>query len=398
MKAQFDVKSDSWHFGALACISHRSAAFTPLPGARLPWIERIHSAQASKGRSGLKSALHTLQLSCAHCEESGLGHFSTRSNQVHVPKKELACGLQTRNRPWIRRCLFMMAWLSCLVFQCGLSLLGQTSLSIGNTPGFPGVNVSVPAIVGKATNVVAAQFDVSFDTSKVTAGAASQGGGAPNHFVRSREIAPGVRRVVVYSLSATSGTVSNQGAVAMLPFAVSPTERVSSGPLTPANVLLARRDSRPVQPLALAAGEIFMQSVRREADGLVQFFLPSTPEERYTIQATTDFEQWINLTNVVALGDYLDLVDVDAPNYSHRFYRWALTDALGSFSSMNQLSEGGIELNITGLKDRAYVIMASTNLVDWEAIGSVEATGGTATFVDSRTDGYSQCFYRLKSE
>src|SRR5262245_34030308 len=76
----------------------------------------------------------------------------------------------------------------------------QTSLTVANTPGYPGATDAVPVRVAKATNIVAAQFDVAFNPAKVIAGAPTLTAANAGHIVRSREIAPGVRRTIVYSL------------------------------------------------------------------------------------------------------------------------------------------------------------------------------------------------------
>jgi hypothetical protein len=53
------------------------------------------------------------------------------------------------------------------------------------------------------------------------------------------------------------------------------------------------------------------------------FFFPSEPGTDYAIEATTDFDRWVGLTNLIAPpGDFMDLVDPDAPLHPHRFYRW----------------------------------------------------------------------------
>src|SRR5205085_2174667 len=73
---------------------------------------------------------------------------------------------------------------------------GQPSLSVANVPGFPGTTISVPVSVRKAGSAVAAQFDVAYNNSKVAANDAESAGRLSNHVVRSREISPGMRRVL----------------------------------------------------------------------------------------------------------------------------------------------------------------------------------------------------------
>lgn len=199
----------------------------------------------------------------------------------------------------------------------GATQLGaQTLLSISSLPAYPGTAVNLPVNLARATNVVAAQFDVTFDPNRVAAGPAPADA---RQTVLSREIAPGVHRVLVFSRQ--NAVVTNRSLVS-LPFTVSSSAYNGSGALTPANAILARHDATAITPLELGSGTIFVRPVNRLPNGHIQFFLPSSPDQRYYIQASTDLEQWINISTNVATGSFLDLVDVDAASYSYRFYRW----------------------------------------------------------------------------
>lgn len=199
-------------------------------------------------------------------------------------------------------------------------LEAQTLLSIGSLPAFPGATVNVPVNLARATNVVAAQFDVTFDPNRVSSGPAT---GDPRQTVVSREIAPGVRRVLVFSRQ--NSVITNRSPASMA-FTVSPTEYNGSGPLTPGNAILAKGNATVVTPVDFSSGTIFVRPVNRLPDGHVQFFLPSTPDQRYFIQASTDLNQWVNISTNVATGSFMDLVDVDAPAHPWRFYRWQLAE------------------------------------------------------------------------
>ena len=170
---------------------------------------------------------------------------------------------------------------------------------------------------------MAAQFDVAFDRGKVSAGLAAGTMRLTHHTVRSHEIAPGVWRTLVYSKANASITGTN-GTIVTLPFTVSPQETIGSGPLTPGAAIVAKADATPLEPVSLSAGAIFVRPVNRLPDGSVQFFLPSTNDQRYAIQATTNFVEWLNLSTNVATGDFINLLDPDATNYPYRFYRWEL--------------------------------------------------------------------------
>jgi len=197
-------------------------------------------------------------------------------------------------------------------------------LSIGNVPAYPGALVSVPVKLQQpAGAAVAMQFDVAFNSSKVSASGAVGTIRLANHKLKSREIAPGVRRTLIYSPAnaAVSGT---NGAIVNLPFSVSPVETVGSGLLAPRNVILATAQANPLSPVNLIDGTIFVRPVNVLSDGHVQFFLYSTEGRRYAIQATTNLVNWVNISTNTATSSFMDLVDIDAARYPYRFYRWEL--------------------------------------------------------------------------
>jgi hypothetical protein len=197
------------------------------------------------------------------------------------------------------------------------------TLSVGSSPAYPGLSLDVPVALAGASNVVAAQFDVAFDPARVTSAAALPVLASDRQIVLSREIQPGLRRVLVFSLD--NGVITNRN-LARMPFTVAPQEYVSSGPLTPAGAILARADASALVPVVLNSGTIFMRPVNLLPDGRVQFFLPSIPDQRYFIQATTNLVDWVTISTNVATGAYLESVDVDAAVFPYRFYRWKLAE------------------------------------------------------------------------
>ncbi len=200
----------------------------------------------------------------------------------------------------------------------------QTILSVGNVPAFPGATASVPITLRQpGREVVAAQFDLAYNAAKVVAGAPVATARLAGHTVRSREIAPGVWRTLIYSMSNTNWAGTN-GPLVRMPFTVSPQETVGSGPLTPGNEILARADGSALVPDGVRSGAIFVRPVNLLPDGTVQFFLPSTNDQRYVIQATTNLVDWVNLSTNLATSEFLSQVDIDAANRPYRFYRWQL--------------------------------------------------------------------------
>ena len=274
-------------------------------------------------------------------------------------------------------------------------LPAQTSLTIGNTPGYPGATVSVPINVRRATNIVAAQFEVAFNVAKVTSDAATLATALGGHVIRSREIAPGVRRTLVYSYN--NAVLQTNGFSARMPFQVPTEERVGSGPLVPQEVILAKADGAMLAPVTLNAGSIFVRKANRLPDGTVQFFLPSDPDGHYIIQATTDFLSWVTLTHTTAFANFMDLLDADAANYSHRFYRSVTAEAAGQFGVTSLNPDGSVHFQLTGTANRTYILQASVNLKDWSDLRTNVATGGSIDFNVPVEAGHAYRFFRVKS-
>jgi hypothetical protein len=211
-----------------------------------------------------------------------------------------------------------------LLVACASHLSAQTAVSVGTTPGYPGLTVALPVSLKNITNVVAAQFDVAYNSAKIGAGLVLPGPAASNHIVKAREISPGVYRVITYSLLNAKIPITNRGDVVKIPFAVNLNERNTSGPITPGSILLARRDGTAVTPVIANAGAIFMNQVNRGENGEVQFFMPATPDDRYVIQASTNLVNWVNISTNLATDYFMDINDPDAVHYPIRFYRSGL--------------------------------------------------------------------------
>src|SRR5262245_59626136 len=76
----------------------------------------------------------------------------------------------------------------------------QPSLNLGTSAGYTGATVSLPVTLRGEANMVAAQLDVAFNPARVTEAGLLASGRLSNHVVRTREVAPGVFRVLAYSL------------------------------------------------------------------------------------------------------------------------------------------------------------------------------------------------------
>lgn len=199
-----------------------------------------------------------------------------------------------------------------------LAVASEPRLTLGNAPGYPGAPTSVPLLLRDATNVVALQLDVTFnpDTVGATPDAMTQSIGG--RVVKSREIAPGVLRVLVYSRNNQAFTNISLG---RLPFTVQPGVYTNSGPIIPHNIIALAKDTSEVKPVTLESGTIFSAPVNVNPDGSASFFLASQPGLRYVLEYSPDLFQWTPFATNVASSEFLETLDIEAPGSETRFYR-----------------------------------------------------------------------------
>lgn len=195
---------------------------------------------------------------------------------------------------------------------------GETSLSVGSHPGFPTFPVTLPLLLRNVTNVVGAQFDLTYNPARVIPGDVELIQSLSNHVIRTYDPLPGVRRILIYSRS--NAAITNRQ-LARATFTVAAQERTSSGPILPADAFLAHDDASPVLPLTINAGSIFVTPVHVGEDGSADLFLRVTNDQRYIIQASTNLEHWLPIATNSPTGDYLQHNDPQAINYPYRFYK-----------------------------------------------------------------------------
>jgi len=270
-------------------------------------------------------------------------------------------------------------------------------LVAGVVRGFPGRTVEVPVSLRYRTNdvrdVVALQADVIFDATGVTDGEPAPGGMLNNHVQASSRPASGTRRLLVYS---PANAVLTNGEVARIPFTIGPNEyRNFSLRLT--NVILVRADASQVFGTtadgAIAVNQVYL-APNGQADGFLNVSSNGV-EQCYVIQATTDFQSWVNIQTNSTESGLLEFADPAAGAHPHRFYRALLCDSISGerIGVIEQLPNGQIHFDFTGTAGRTYVLQASTNLAQWKDLSTSAAPIGFTTGVDPAVP---YRFFRLK--
>lgn len=297
----------------------------------------------------------------------------------------------------------IVAKLSVMFLVCCLAharaVHAAPRLIAGVVRGFPGRTVEVPVSLRYRTNdvrdVVALQADVVFDSSGVDDSAPSPGGSLARHVFDSNDPVNGTRRLLVYS---QSSAILTNGEIARIPFAVAPNE-FRNFTLRLENVILARADatrvSGEVSHGAIAVNPVYVGPTG-QADGFLDVATNGT-DQCFVIQATTDFQSWVNVETNSTREALLQFIDPSASAYPHRFYRAILCEhATGlQVGTITQLPGGVVRFEFPGANGRSYVIQASTNLTDGQDIRTDVGRSGPITFTDSFTN-FSRRFYRVR--
>jgi hypothetical protein len=259
----------------------------------------------------------------------------------------------------------------------------------------PGSTVSIPVSVAHTGTVSAVQFDLGYPAAKLTAGA-FQGGPLSNNIVlRSRQLAAGQERILLYTtdLSLLPTNTSAGG----LPFSLPAGDLSGGGRVTISNALASTRGATPVTPLGLQYGAVLTGPVARGSDGVVDLFLIVQSNRTYVIQATTNLVKWVNLSTNFALLDYIVYQDRDAVNYAMRFYRAVpLAAAGGGLIESLALHAGGyITFAYPSVPGHSYVLQVSTNLVGWLDAATNLAGALSVTFTNLVDRTYPRQFFRV---
>jgi hypothetical protein len=291
--------------------------------------------------------------------------------------------------------------LACFIWLLAFAETAQAvSLRVGVVRGFPGNTVEVPVSLNyrsnEPRNVVGLQADVLFDASGINDANPTSGPLLDHHVLASSAPWSGVRRLLVYS---PESAVLTNGTIAHIPFTVAP-NAFRNFSLALSNVILVRADATQV-PATNANGFVGVNQVFVAPDGHADGFLTVVSngvEQCYVIQATTNFQTWVNVHTNSTEGSLLEFVDPAAGGQPHRFYRAIVCDPASGLQigTITQLANGRVQFDFTGAGGKSYVIQASTNLTDWQNIRTNVGASGPITFTDAFTN-YARRFYRVRA-
>jgi hypothetical protein len=199
-------------------------------------------------------------------------------------------------------------------------LPASPSLSVGLAVGTPGTTVQVAVHYTTDTNAAALQFDLIYDPAYLTSGEPVRGDALSEHLVASSEPSPGVRRVLIFSMSNTPIT---NGVLAYVPFTIRTNTPDHDEPMTLSNVVVANLEADVIPAyttngvLAVATQPRFT-SIRPAAGSAMHLELVGPPGRRFLIQGSRSLAQpiWAPLYSNVASSGVLKFDDLSAASLS----------------------------------------------------------------------------------
>ena len=195
------------------------------------------------------------------------------------------------------------------------------TIAAGSVRGFHSTTVSVPIFFNADTNtplnVVALQADVVYDATHLTPANTIRGAAVPTQTVQINDTTPGVRRLLVYSLS---HTLLTNGVLVEVEFTVGALPLPTKLGISVTNVLLATAAAASVPSVAFS-GAVVIVPVSFNSDRSAAALLNVTPNRNYVIQATTNFVSWQNILTNTPASSVLEFSDPSASTFRRRYYR-----------------------------------------------------------------------------
>lgn len=144
--------------------------------------------------------------------------------------------------------------------------------------------------------------------------------------------------------------------------------------------------------------------------GLMQLTWDSVPGAVYEVQVTTNWVDWVTLTNLTATGVITTYVDpTPVLDQSLRFYRVRVTGGgiippitnvppAQIFVPPVVLPSGAVQITWDSVPAVVYVVEVTTNWTVWSVLTNITATGVQTTYIDSTPASVQPIrFYRVRA-
>ncbi|HEY9173017.1 MAG TPA: Ig-like domain-containing protein, partial [Verrucomicrobiae bacterium] len=140
-----------------------------------------------------------------------------------------------------------------MCFAVAATAWAATELRVGNVFAVPGVTALVSVRCTTDTPIVAAQFDLVFGSTNVSAGDATLGPALTGHEITSGTPAADRRRIVLHS---PTNAMLGSGVWAYVPLSLATNTSYGTITLTLINVVLANHDGLPVTDCSVVSGSL----------------------------------------------------------------------------------------------------------------------------------------------
>jgi hypothetical protein len=209
-----------------------------------------------------------------------------------------------------------------------LTVEGDSPVQIilGNPMAQAGSKVSVPADLSGQRKAVGLQFDVRFDSTRLSALAVSRGAAAMDHVIVTALPAIGMQRIVIFS---PINSQLREGSVVDLLYQLTALKSGESSPLILYNVIIADAAGNKIEPFILINGSITVTqgnlpqlgSIVFSPDGQIHFEVSSSDNGIFLIQTSTDLFNWVDAGHVEVVNGYARFSDKSISTVGQRFYR-----------------------------------------------------------------------------
>ena len=274
-------------------------------------------------------------------------------------------------------------------------------LSLGTTNLQAGQSSSVPLLIHSGQDLTKVTLKLTTPSAGLTWLAVQLV--APE--VGSAVLSPDGPNNARLSLTAASGQfLHGDLLLARLAFEAMPDMRSSIVPLPVSGLHGVLSDGAVLLNGRATGGRVFVIGQEPLLDAILDtngtrgLVLYGHPGQAYEIQSTTSLDEppdWQPVREVELTGAFYTWTDLPAAS-SQVYYR-AVQLALPSdnfIGGLARLGGGRLQFQFPGVPGRTYVIQASTNLIDWQAVGTNTAP---VSFITPAGEATPYRFFRLKS-
>lgn len=207
----------------------------------------------------------------------------------------------------------------------------DTQIAVVSQNALDGTTIELPVLIDSTEDVAAVQFDLRYNMNRFASGTAQLPGALGDFEVRSRNLAPGTVRIIVFS---RDNRPMPNAVFVSIPLDIFEGVPRGSNPMILENVVPANVTATLVDPLEVVSGNLVigpvgpvsLGSVFYSPDGMFEVELSGVFGRQFTVDASENLTDWEPIFSGTAATDTFQFVDPDAGAFSRRFYRVRLGD------------------------------------------------------------------------